>query len=212
MSFIKKLSESKAKEPINSYNMDVMVPTTILEFDLSAIIDNNELIDIMKQHKQEFPIGLNEYDSRTLHAWHSDWKTHLITDKFDPFINKIKSCLKGHYANLVLAEFWFNTYEDMGSARRHRHGLNQISGVYFVECDENSSPLVIDNNYKNIEHITIQPKPGKLVVFPGYTYHSVSKNTSLKRTSIAFNFYISYNDLTKEQVEERKKLCRGTDV
>lgn len=39
MSFIKKLSESKAKEPINSYNMDVMVPTTILEFDLSAIID-----------------------------------------------------------------------------------------------------------------------------------------------------------------------------
>ena len=214
MSFIRKLKEAKSKEPINTHSMEMIVSTTILEFDLSVIIDNNELLSIIDQHKKDFPISMKDYDTRTnVNAWHSDWKTHLITDKFDPFIDKIKYCLKNYYSDLFLSDFWFNIYEDSGSAKRHMHGFFQISGVYFVECDDTSSLLVIDNNSKNRETITIQPKPGKLVIFPGYVYHSVSKNkNSKKRTSIAFNFCIECDKPNQEQIEERKKLCRGTDV
>jgi len=215
MSFIKKLKESEAKEPINIYIMEMMVSTNILEFDLSAIIDNNELLSIIDQHKKDFPISLKDYDTRTnVNAWHSDWKTHLINNKFDSFISKIESCIKKYYpTKIFLEDFWFNIYEDSGSAKRHAHTPFQLSGVYFIECDENSSPLVIDNNHKNKETITIQPKPGKLVIFPGYAYHSVSKNkNSTKRTSIAFNFCLEGNSSTQDQIEKRKKLCRGTDV
>jgi hypothetical protein len=33
-----------------------------------------------------------------------------------------------------------------------------------------------------------------------------------KRTSIAFNFCLEGNSSTQDQIEKRKKLCRGTDV
>jgi hypothetical protein len=214
--FFKKLIEYKAKEPINTYTLDVVVPTTILEFDLSKIIDNNELLSIIDQHKKDFPISLKDYDTRTnVNAWHSDWKTHLINQKFQPFIDTIKSCLKNHYHRLELSDFWFNIYEDTGSAKRHNHSPLQLSCVYFVECDEESSPLIIDNNSLDRKTIVIQPKVGKLVVFPGYTYHSVKNNgaeNNNKRTSIAFNFCLEGNSSTQDQIEKRKKLCRGTDV
>jgi len=213
MSFIKKLKEATSKEPINTHTMETMVTASILEFDLSAVIDNAELLLIIEQHKKDYPNSLKDYDERTnVNAWHSDWKTHLINKKFDSFISKLESCIKKYYPNAYLQDFWFNMYEELGSAKRHMHGPFQLSGVYFVECNENSSPLVIDNNHKNKETITIQPKPGKLVIFPGYVYHSVSKNKdSKKRISIAFNFCLECDRPSEEQIEERKKLCRGNN-
>jgi hypothetical protein len=213
----KKLIEHKAKEPISTHTLDVVVPTTILEFDLSKIIDNTNLLNIIEEHKKEFPVSMQDYDERTnVKTWHSDWKTHLINQKFQPFIDSIKSCLKNHYPHLELSDFWFNIYEDTGSAKRHNHGPLQLSCVYFVECDEESSPLIIDNNSLDRKTIVIQPKVGKLVAFPSFVYHSVKNNgtkNNNKRISIAFNFYIAYNEnVTDEYIEERKKLCRGTDV
>ena len=211
--FFKKLIEHKAKEPINTYALDVVVPTDILEFDLSKVVDNAALLKIIEQHKKDYPVSMQDYDERTnVRAWHSDWKTHLINPDFNEFIKIVQDCVQKHYSELILSDFWFNTYEDSGSAKRHRHGSMQISCVYFVECDEKSSPLVIDNNSTDKKTIVIQPKPGKLVVFSGFVYHSVKNNgieDSNTRTSIAFNFHIKPETLSEEQIEGRKKLCRG---
>jgi hypothetical protein len=206
--WLKKLIESKAKEPINTYTLDVVVPTTILEFDLSRIINNEELNNIIKQYRKEFPKGL---EPTSVFAWHSDWKTHLISTEFTNLVTAIESCLDKYYTHLELVDLWINMYDETGSAKRHNHRPAYLSCVYYVEAEEGSSSLIIDDNSEKNNKITVDIKSGKLVVFPGYTYHSVPENNK-KRTSIALNFFITSHNPTQEQIEERKKLCRGTDV
>jgi hypothetical protein len=215
MTYIEKLKKAKSRDPIYTHNINVLVPTTVLEFDLSYIIKNDELLTIIKQHKKEFPVGIKEYDKmRDLRAWHSNWLTHLINLKFDPFIQTIKSCLDSHYPEIEITNFWFTTYEDSGYATKHNHSPAFLSGVYFVECDAKSAPLTLYSGASE-ETVDIQPKVGKLVVFPGYVYHSVNvSDPETNRTSIAFNFHVSRNKnyITEDQIEKIKKLCRGTDV
>lgn len=204
--FIQKLIEAKSKDPINKHELNTVVASTVLEFDLSKLIDNNKLLSDIVSYRENFPKGL---DTSVL-AWHSDWKTHLMSDNFNELISTIESCLSKSYQHLTLVDLWINMYDGTGSAKRHNHGHAYLSCVYYVEAEEGCSSLILDDNSDKDEKIVIVAKPGKLVSFPGYMYHTVSDNKK-KRTSIALNFYMTPIELTSEQIEERKKLCRGNN-
>ena len=100
--------------------------------------------------------------------------------------------------------FWTQDYRDeTGIHVKHQHGVNGISGVYWIRANEQAGALTfhnpntvldyvsadeIDNPYRSM-HSSYQPVKGKLLLFPSYLQHEVQPSQEgVVRTTIAFNF------------------------
>jgi len=70
--------------------------------------------------------------------------------------------------------------------KRHQHSGSLLSGVYFVDGGETPvAPLVVEANG---EEFAVDPTPGRLVMFPGPTWHRVPPyQGQAPRISIAFD-------------------------
>jgi hypothetical protein len=96
---------------------------------------------------------------------------------------------------------WMTKTKFGSSAEKHEHGLSFISGVYYYKVNERSGnlrfhpPEGYPDIFKNVE-VEMQPKNGKIVIFPGCIPHSVLKNQSSDdRYSISFNVRIFNDDV-----------------
>ena len=58
-------------------------------------------------------------------------------------------------------------YEEGNHAVRHNHWPATLSGVYYIDVEENSSPIIFENNF------SIKPKNGMLLLFPSIVNHEV---------------------------------------
>lgn len=97
---------------------------------------------------------------------------------------------------------------DFGLSHMHENSL--ISGVYYINTNENTGQIVFDKlpNHNNLfspvvaiefDNFNIfnsskwgyQPKNGQIFLFPSSTFHSIEKNNSNEiRYSLAFNFFV----------------------
>ena len=107
---------------------------------------------------------------------------------------------------------WINRYKETEINPKHSHPNALISGVYYVDSDETSAPIVFEKPYlyTNLFHSTIKasfqnknhnqfntdyyglkPVTGDLYMFPSWLEHYVPPQTGNKtRYSIAFNAFI----------------------
>lgn len=181
--------------PVSETELQTNTIVRILEFDLSKVIDNNDLLKKIYAYKEDYPVSMQSYSEHSnVKTWHSNWKTHLISAEFNPLIEQITNCLNNNIANhtFQLDDFWINVYDEKGWANRHMHSPYMVSIVYFVKSSIGSESLIIDNNVigDQKKEVFIKPTPGKLVVFPGSVYHRVETNSNETdtRISIAANF------------------------
>ena len=58
-------------------------------------------------------------------------------------------------------------YEKGNHAVKHNHWPATLSGVYYIDVEENSSPIIFENNF------VIKPKNGMLLLFPSIVNHEV---------------------------------------
>jgi len=113
-----------------------------------------------------------------------------------------------------IVHMWSNLTPKGGNIIQHNHSPFEIAGSFYVDADPEQGCLaLVDPNelirgrlpyYENEEskqgryyfdHI-VEPKPGKLVLFPGWLYHKTQKNTvDRPRIVIGLNAGLMYFDV-----------------
>lgn len=117
----------------------------------------------------------------------------------------------------VMENSWINRHQTGDYSPSHWHGSSLMSGVYYVQVEENAGDIVfhkdqrhlnlfdpiipikfnyektLDQNKMNVyntNNFGITPQAGDLVLFPSHLAHSVEVNNSNKtRYCIAFNLF-----------------------
>lgn len=112
---------------------------------------------------------------------------------------------------------WVNKYLPDDYSPEHYHGNSLISGVLYLDVDENTGPITfykdkthynlwtetirvdfkyqdksdnVGNNFYNAQAVQFRPKKGDLVLFPSLLNHEAAVNQSEKvRYSLAFNCF-----------------------
>ena len=94
---------------------------------------------------------------------------------------------------------WFTETKPKEYTRVHNHGSADISGVYYFKTNSNDGditflspvqllPAIIFTKLKDT--VTYKSSIGKLILFPGWMYHTVNENESEDtRISVSFNIY-----------------------
>lgn len=105
---------------------------------------------------------------------------------------------------LNISNFWININQKGDGNRVHTHPNSIFSAVYYVAANENSGKIVFQqpnnfleywwrsisdgNTFATYDTVSVNPSPGKLVIFPSWLKHYVEENSSTKsRISIAYN-------------------------
>ena len=127
---------------------------------------NNELKKIILEFRKKYP----ESDTSNVKAWHSHFDTHFKEPKFKILIDKIMDASKKFIkieCDLIPLNFWVMEYEKGNHALKHNHWPATLSAVYYIDVEENSSPIIFEND------IVINPKNGMLILFPSIVNHEV---------------------------------------
>ncbi|NDB84827.1 MAG: hypothetical protein EB127_19280 [Alphaproteobacteria bacterium] len=202
---LQKLKEKIAKTEHTAYGINANVNCSIKIFDLSYDLDNESLVKNIYSFREKFPQSMHEYKSKhtNVHAWHSDYGTPTYTNILDDLIDVTKQKIKPFILpneKLSVSEMWINIYQPGDRVARHtHHNYNGLSTVYFPYVDNDSTPIIFDNNFEKKEEITITPKNGMLIVFPSLIFHRVPVVKEQHRISISSNLNV-YRDVkvTKE--------------
>jgi uncharacterized protein (TIGR02466 family) len=100
-----------------------------------------------------------------------------------------------------LGHSWINLVDKGSRQDWHQHQDATISGTYYFQTSENDGDITFrtPNQFVELElfplgsninkFFSVQPKVGKLVLFPGWLAHCVEENTQdSTRISISFNY------------------------
>ena len=154
--------------------------TTFLNHSLEEIESIKEKII---EYRKENPIS----NKSNVKAWHSHYQTHRLTDCFDNINRRIISeCdtilnkFNDTKSRLILHDMWVNIYHKEDHTVRHNHFPGDYSCCYYVDIEENSSPI------KFPPELEVFPKNDMLVIFPGIVDHEVLP-TNGRRIVIAMN-------------------------
>lgn len=103
-------------------------------------------------------------------------------------------------SSVEIFESWINITQYGGYQNNHIHYIKDettiLSGVYYIKTNSNDGNIIFDientmikYNTKYIDdYLTIVPSIGKLLLFPSYVRHKVTKNNTYdNRISLAFN-------------------------
>jgi len=180
-------------------------PTIIYGYDTQ--LDNhymaNEIVNWSKKNK-----GIQKTN---VNGWHSETNMHELP-QFKPLVNElfkmITEVFKEEWLDRKprLGNMWANINYQDGYNRPHIHPNSLFSGVYYVHAQPNSGKLVCNDPRPGIQttmpmrkpgqppqHLWrechIDPKPGRIIMFPAWLWHCVEPNKSNDiRISVSFNF------------------------
>jgi hypothetical protein len=211
------LRKKLAYDPIRVIEFKTILDSRVVEFDLSSVTDTKTVVNNIYDVQKELPISLAHYATTNVKAWHSDYYTHLLTDKFDSLIDTIKTaCLKLYDDNqtayikfdLQVVELWTIIYKENDHTRLHAHATGlcdrHLSVVYFAHADDNATPLIFYKERGSEEKIEIVPKSGHLICFPAYMLHSVPTiRTGETRICLSANLNLIRTELDVEKILNR---------
>ena len=151
--------------------------------------------DYKQQCIQEvYKIGdsLNRKDNYTnVKALRSSYRVWEETSIYNPLLGRIMGKVnmslpvEDNKYEYGLENCWTIIYKEGHYTVPHLHIPAQISFVYYLKANDNSSPLVFDGcDFK------IYPHDDLLVIFPSYLTHSVPKHMGEDRICIAGNLNI----------------------
>lgn len=109
------------------------------------------------------------------------------------------------------SNLYFNNLSYGGSQPLHIHELSPVTGVMYLETDQDSSPTVFTTpldvaNFTfaatkthatkyNASDVYFLPEPGKILMFPGWLKHHVPVNYTNVRVVLTFIYYYDYGTL-----------------
>jgi uncharacterized protein (TIGR02466 family) len=146
--------------------------------DLHRRLKNQEVVEFIKKHIKLY------------------WKELGYTKFHDPDI----------------VHMWANLIPKNGNLIQHNHSPFEIAGTFYVNAEPEMGRLALVNPLEMImgrlpfyeeeeskqgryffDHL-VEPKPGKLILFPGWLYHKTQVNTSEhERIVLGINSGLMYN-------------------
>ena len=180
-------------------------PTTIYGKDVK--LDNQMFANEIIQWSKRDP-GVKKTNRN---GWHSTTEMHKIP-LFQPLVNELfvmmEEVWKEEWLDRepVLGNMWANINYKEGYNQPHIHPNSLFSGVYYVKALPNSGKLMCNDPRPGIQtnmplrkpgqppkHLWrechIDPKPGRIIMFPAWLWHCVEPNQSNDiRISVSFNF------------------------
>ncbi len=176
------------------------------------------LIENFYRHKDDILQWVYEYRERQPESdasygqrvWESESKTVFNDNGFSEFINLISNSISEAANSMELNlnavsmdKLWINIISKYGYIGTHVNDDSQISGIIWINCDENSGDLIFRNpssfrrekvisyfseDYaikNNIYHqYTVQPKEGAIVLYPSYLPVQMEQNNENSETVI----------------------------
>jgi len=148
-------------------------------------------------------------------GWQSNLITHVeieLKELYESIMSRVIAMnYKLGYSDTkpVMQSFWININGKNDYNEIHNHPMSFYAAVYYVKCSEGQGkikfchPVTFINNYFMVNNISdynqfnssmweVYTNTGRLIVFPSYLNHLVTKNeTNSERISIAFNFGLS---------------------
>jgi hypothetical protein len=117
----------------------------------------------------------------------SSYKSHLYNPNFSPLIDIVLSaCAEigntafGSKVEFRVLDCWGMVYNEGDYADTHAHFPSPFAAVIYLEMGEDSAPIIFEEN------LTVYPKSGNLIIFPGIMHHEVPATKS-KRVVVSMN-------------------------
>jgi uncharacterized protein (TIGR02466 family) len=133
---------------------------------------------------------------------------HLeLFDSMQKCIDEV-SLIKFQEKNQMISDVWIVKSKFGDQSRGHMHNFSILSGILYLQDHSTPTEFIIEDNFykkfsqnsiftnfiNNFDKITIEPKLGKLIIFPSYLYHQVGMNRSKQtRYTLAFNTFFTGN-------------------
>ena len=180
-------------------------PTTIYGHDIQ--LDNNFLAnEIVAWSKKNSGVK-----KTNVNGWHSETNMHELP-QFKPLVDELfkmqHQVFKEEWLDREprLGNMWANINYQGGYNKPHIHPNSLFSGVYYVHAQPNSGKLICNDPRPGIQTVMpvrksgqppkhlwrethLDPKPGRIIMFPAWLWHSVEPNQSNDiRISVSFNF------------------------
>ena len=117
----------------------------------------------------------------------SPWKSHLLNDDLFNIAEVIASeadqaCkqylnidLNSLGSKLTVSDCWCVDYAENDFTVAHHHFPATLSAVLYLSVEKDSAPIYFGGT------VSVQPKSGALVIFPGILVHSVPPNKSPRK-------------------------------
>ena len=180
-------------------------PTSIFGKDIK--LDNDKLAqDIVSWSNQDQGVQKTNYK-----GWHSTTDMALKPE-YHSLVNELvimcKEVFKEEWLDRepVLGNMWANINPKDGMNRPHIHPNSLFSGVYYVKSNPEAGKLKIYDPRPGAQIVmparlegqppkhlwreaSIDPFPGRIIIFPAWLWHAVEPNESNDlRISVSFNF------------------------
>ena len=180
-------------------------PTTIYGKDVK--LDNqlfaNEIVEWSKRDS-----GVKKTNRN---GWHSTTEMHKMP-VYQPLVNELFVMINDIWKEEridrapVLGNMWANINPPGGYNAPHVHPNSLFSGVYYIKSLKNSGRLSCIDPRPGVQlnmptrkkgelpkylwrEVNLEPKEGRIIMFPYYLWHSVEPNKSNDiRISVSFNF------------------------
>ena len=194
-----------------NYKTNLIFPTPIHQFDVNGFSEiQDELIDYAYDFNKKDPIGVSISNRG---GWQS--KGFDIINEDDVLQLFLINCLSNFppiKESVQLRGYaWININKPGDYNIKHVHPTNNLSGVLWIKCLENSGDIVFDspNNFESFlenksydddfkksnfidDSYHCYPTEGRMIVFPSHLQHHVQENKSNEdRISVSFNIRLS---------------------
>ena len=165
---------------IDTLTAEVNLPIYKLKYHIPNILN------MVNDYRKNNPTSVS--NNSHLSSWRSDWQTHKKDSRFNILIDFTIQALENFHLELFhskqnfgCVEMWIAQYDKEDHAERHYHYPLDWSAVYYINVEDNASPIIFG------EDVKVQPENNMMLLFPGWLNHRVPKTKS-KRTLIAMNF------------------------
>ena len=176
--------------------------------------------------RTKYNVGYTSYfsDKRLLDYPGFQTLSQFILAQGERLANHQSVDLKSHI--IELTRYWVNINPPLSFHHVHVHGDALFSGVYYVSALKSSGDIVFKDprpaaaisvpplyqrNARNTDSVTITPKPGQLLMFPGWLAHGVNQNESnCDRLSISYNLALRARHRSDHAVTNDETTPTGT--
>ena len=180
-------------------------PTLVYGKDVQ--LNNHQLAqDIVNWSNQDKGVSRTNFK-----GWHSTTDMHTKSE-YSQLITELMRMQKEIYDNehiarhAILGNMWANINPPGGMNQPHIHPNALFSGVYYVKSQPNCGRLKVMDPRPGVQFVmpvrkpgdpgkdmwrdaNIEPVVGRIIMFPGWLWHSVEPNKSNDlRISVSFNF------------------------
>ena len=194
-----------------NYKTNLIFPIPIHQFDVNGFSEiKDELIDYAYDYKKKDPKGVSLSNRG---GWQSEgFEIINEDDVLQLFLINCLSNFPPIKESVQLRGYaWININKPGDYNIKHVHPTNNLSGVLWIKCLENSGDIVFDspNNFESFlenksynddfkksnfidDSYHCYPTEGRIIVFPSHLEHHVQENKSNEdRISVSFNIRLS---------------------